>query len=113
MKKLDSIWILPKVIKLCDQEGAPRDEVLYILALNHIGLLNYITVRTQTRDVKLACFIEMRKQLVSIQDCRPNRIPWMFRLLERSIFEKKYNAWEYIAATINKYNMLKKWREID
>ena len=113
MKKLDSIWVLPKVFDLCEQEQAPRDDVFYLLSLNHIGLLNYITTRAHDMDVRLACFAEMRKQLTSIQDCRPKHMPLMFKLLDRAILENKFDAWEYIAGTINKYGMLKKWREIN
>ena len=113
LKKLDSIWVLPQIFKLCEQERAPRDEVFYYLALNHIGLLNNITTRPHSTEIRLACFFEMRKQLLSIQDCRPKRMPLMFRLLDRSILENKFEAWDYIAETIHKYRLLKKWREIN
>lgn len=113
MKKLDSIWVLPEIIELCQQEQAPRDEVFYLLALNHIGILNYITTEPFEEKIKLACFSEMRKQLLSILDCRPKRLPLMFYLLEKAILENKFYSWKFIAETINKYIMLKKWREID
>lgn len=113
LKKLDSIWVLPKVLELCEQEGVPRDDVFYLLALNHIGLLNYITTKSQSKEIKLSCFAEMHKQLLSIQDCKPKKMPLIFKLLDRAILENKYEAWEYIAETINKYKMLKKWREIN
>ena len=113
LKKLDSIWVLPKVFELCKQENAPRDDVFYLLSLNHIGLLNYITTKSQSTEIRLSCFAEMRKQLLSIQDCRPKRMPLMFRLLDRSILENKFEAWESIAETIQKLHLLKKWREIN
>lgn len=112
-KKLDSIWVLPRVFELCKFESVPRDDIFYLLSLNHIGMLNYITVKQQKREIKISCFAEMRKQLLSLQDCRPKSIPFMFRLLERSILENNIDAWEYIADTINKYKMLKNWREIN
>lgn len=113
LKELDSIWVLPIVFSICDKEGMLRDEIFYLLSLNHIGMLNYITVKQQKREIKISCFAEMRKQLLSLQDCRPKSIPFMFRLLERSILENNIDAWEYIADTINKYKMLKNWREIN
>ena len=113
LKELDSIWVLPRVFSLCDKEGVPRDDIFYLLSLNHIGLLNYITVKQQKKEIIVSCFAEMREQLLSLQDCRPKRIPFMFRLLERSILENNIIAWEYIADTINKYKLLKKWREIN
>ena len=113
LKKLDSIWVLPKIFELCNRENIPRDDIFYLLSLNHIGLLNYITTLSLNIDIKLACFYEMKKQLLSIQDCRPKRMPIMFKLLDKAIIENRFEAWQYISRTIIKYNMLKKWREIN
>ena len=113
LKKLDSIWVLPRVFELCKYAEAPRDDIFYILALNNIGLLNYITTKPHSVDIQLACFAEMRKQLLSIQDCKPQKIPLLFCLLDRAIIDNRFDAWKYIAETMNKFNMLKKWREIN
>lgn len=113
MKKLDSVWVLPKVIELCEQENVLRDDVFYLLALNHIGLLNYITTRTFDEEIRVAVFFELRKQLLSLQDCKSPKLPFMFYLLDTSILNNQFEAWEYIAETITRFEMLKKWREVD
>ena len=113
LKKLDSIWVLPRIFELCNKENAPRDGVFYLLALNHVGILSYITTRSLSDDFRFSCFAEMRKQLLSIQDCRPKRMPLTFKLLDKSIVENKFDAWEYIAGMIQKHQMLKKHREIN
>lgn len=113
LKKLDSIWVLPKIFVLCEKEDSPRDDMFYLLTMSHIGILNSITMNSHELDIQMACFAEMRKQLQSIQDCRPKRMPLMFRLLEKSILEDKFEAWNFVAETITKYGMLRKWREIN
>lgn len=113
LKKLDSIWVLPKIIELCKNSGAPMDDVFYILCLNHIGLLNRITTKSQEQDIQVACFAEMKKQLESISLYRPKHLPYWFRLLEKSILDENFDAWAEIADTIQKYGLLKKWREIN
>lgn len=113
LKKLDSIWVLPKIFSLCDLNDVPKDDTFYILALNNIGLTNYVTTRPFDEEVRLACFSEMRKQLISIQECRTGKMPLMFRILEKSILSDQFDSWEMVAGTICKYNLLKKWREIN
>lgn len=113
MKKLDSIWVFPKVVELCNQEQAPKDTIFYLLALNHIGILNYSTLRPHEESIKRACFEEMQKQLDSIQEYKPRKLPIMFKLLNKAITAGNFENWNYIAATIVKYNLLKGWREIN
>lgn len=113
LKKLDSIWVFPRVFELCEQENAPKDDFFYLLALNHIGMLNYATVNKQPIKIKKACFFEMQKQILSLEKYRSSKIPLMFRLLEKAIITGNINNWEYIASVISRYNMLKKWREIN
>lgn len=113
LKKLDSIWVYPKIVELCKQQDLPFDDTFYLLSLNHIGLLNYLTVSFQEESVRLAAFCELRNQLLSIREYRAKRIPPYFRLLEKAILDNNYNAWLYIAETIHKYKLLKKWREIN
>ena len=113
LKKLDSIWVLPKIIELCDQEHAPKDGILYLLALNHIGLLNFVVIKSLGPDIKLAAFSEMRKQLNTLSKLKPEKMPLWFRLLNKSIKENNFDAWQYIAETIIKYRHLKKRREIN
>lgn len=48
-KLLDSIRVFPYIMLLCQQEEIPLDDVFYILALNHIGLLNYITLKIKMK----------------------------------------------------------------
>lgn len=112
-KVLDSIRVFPYIVKLCYQEGVPFDDVFYILSLNHIGLLNFITLKNQSTYVRDKYFLEMQKQLVMVNSYRPNKLPFMFKLLERSIAEGKQEVWQYIADTIIRFGMLKKWREIN
>ena len=111
LKKLDSIWVFPKIAELCRLENAPMDDIFYLLSLNHIGLLNYVTTRNHTYEIKAACFREMRAQLLSIQQSRPKKLPVMFKLLEKAILSGSMQQWEHVAYTITKYDMLKKWRE--
>ena len=105
--------VYPKIVQLCKSEKAPLDKTFYFLSLNHIGLLNYVTIRNQEDKIKFACFNEMRNQLLSIQSFRPKRMPKMFKLLEKAILTGNYEAWEKVAQTINEYRLLKKWREIN
>ena len=113
LKKLDSIWVYSRIVKLCLQENAPFDDIFYLLSLNHIGILDYITLKNQNECIKLACFNEMRAQLLSIKDYRTKGIPLFFKLIKKSILDNNIAAWLYIAETINKYQLLKKWREIN
>ena len=113
IKLLDSISVFPHIEKLCYQEGIPFDNVFYMLSLNHIGLLNFITLKNQSDYVKDKCFLEMKKQLVMVNACNVSKLPFMFKLLEKAILDGKMEAWQYIADTIIKFGMLKKWREIN
>lgn len=113
LKKLDSIWVLPRIIEICRLSGAPMDDTFYLLCLNHIGLLNRITTKDKSDDIQLACFSEMRKQLESVIQYRPKRLPYWFMLLEKAIMSNHFDAWAEIADTIQKYGLLKKWREIN
>lgn len=112
-KKLDSIWVFPKICELCSMTHTPTDEVFYLLSLNHISLLNFVTVRNHERHIKEACFLEMRKQLTSIQKYRPKVLPFLFFALEKAILSGSESDWEYIAEIISKHGLLKKWREIN
>ena len=98
---------------MCEQESVPKDKIFYLLALNHIGLLNYVITRPVDKRIVISCFYEMQKQLISIQLNRPIKIPYLFRLVEQSIIRGNIDAWQEIASTIIKYNLLKKWREIN
>lgn len=113
MKKLDSIWVFPKIVELCKRENAPLDDIFYYLALNHVGILNYIILRNQSLEIKKAGFAEIQKQLSTIQEYRPKKMPLMFALLEKTILAGRENDWEYVARTIVDFNLLKKWREIN
>lgn len=111
LKKLDSVWVFPKIAELCFQEDVPMDGIFYLLSLNHIGLLNFITVKNQPYNIKTACFKEMKRQLTSIKEYRPSKMPSMFRLLEKSILYGNSEQWERVAEKILGFDMLKKWRE--
>ena len=113
LKHLDSIWVYPRIVSLCKSEGVHFDDVFYLLSLNHITILNYVTTLHIPKKVKLSCFAEMQKQLNSIQFSRPKKVPHLFELLERSVLEGSFEAWQEIAGTITKYRLLKKWREIN
>lgn len=113
LKVLDSIKIFPHIVELCYQEEVPFDDVFYILSLNHIGLLNFITLKNQSVYVRKECFLEMKKQLAMVNTYRVSKLPFMFKLLEKAILEGKMEAWENIADTIIRFGMLKKWREIN
>ena len=112
-KKLDSIWVFPKIKSLCESENAPMDNVFYMLSLNHIGLLNSVVLKNQEEQIKKAAFLEMQKQLKGIQEYRPKKLPKMFELLEKTILDGNLEGWQLVANTINKYGLLKKWREIN
>lgn len=112
-KKLDSIWVFPQIVKLCDIAEIPKNKIFYILALNHIGLLNYITVKKHESHIKYLCFMEIQKELESIHTYRPPHIPLMFCLLEHTILYGSEEDWEYVAGIIVKYGFLKKWREVN
>lgn len=113
IKLLDSIRVFPHIVELCYQESVPFDDVFYILSLNHIGLLNFITLKNQSEDVKNKCFLEMKKQLKMVNSCNSSKLPFMFKLLEKSILDGKLEVWQYVADTIIRFDMLKKWREIN
>lgn len=113
IKKLDSLLVFPRIVDLCKQEGTPFDDVFYLLCLNHIGLLNYTTTRPLEEKMQRSCFSEMQKQLCSIQEFRPQKLPKMFMLLEKSILRGDFEGWKFTAETIHKYGLLKKYREIN
>lgn len=113
MKKLDSILVLPKIIELCDQEQVPKDDVFYMLCLNHIGILNYVTTRPLEEEKQKSCFEEMIKQLDGIKKYKPRNMPYMFVLLDNAIREQNFIAWKLTADTIIKYELLKNYREIN
>lgn len=112
-KLLDSIRVFPHIVLLCQQEGVPFDDVFYILSLNHIGLLNYITLKNQNESVKSECFLQMRKQLTMVEPHNACKLPFMFKLLEKSILSGQLDVWQCVAGTIIKFGMLKRWREIN
>lgn len=111
LKKLDSIWVLPHILDLCKTNHAPFDDVYYMLCLEHMGILNYVMLTYQNREIQLACFYEVIKQLNSVKEYRIGKMPIFFRLLEKAILDGDFEKWRLTANTIVKYDMLKKWRE--
>ena len=111
LKHIDSIWVLPKIFSLCESEGAPFDGVFYLLALNHITILNYITVGRMSQEISQAAFYEMQIQLKSIYKYRPKHIPLAFFVLEQAVLKGRWDIWKDCSAMVVEYRMLKKWRE--
>lgn len=112
-KKLDSLLVFPRIVTICDQNRVPKDKLFYLLSLNHIGLLNYITTRFLDDQMRRVCFAVMRQQLLAVQPQKQYGLPFWFALLNRAILTGNYDAWELIAGTIQKYHLLKKYREIN
>ena len=112
-KKLDSLLVFPKIVAVCDQNNVPKDKLFYLLSLNHIGFLNYITTRSLEEEMRRVCFAVMRQQLLTVQPQKQYGLPFWFALLNRAILTGNYSAWELIAGTIQKYHLLKKYREIN
>ena len=113
LKHLDSVWVFPKIVSLCKSEGTPLNATFYLLALNHIAILNAITVGRMPDDIALAGFCEMQKQLQSLAPYRPRHIPRQFSILEKAILRGNFPAWKLAADTIISNRLLSKWREID
>lgn len=112
-KKLDSLLVFPRIVTICDQNKVPKDKLFYLLSLNHIGLLNYITTRFLDDQMRRFCFAVMREQLLAVQPQKQYGLPLWFALLNRAILTGNYDAWNLIAETIQKYHLLKKYREIN
>lgn len=112
-KYVSSVQVLPKVIGLCKTNHVPMDGVFYLLCLNHIGLLNRVTTKNQSEDIQRICFEEMQVQLKQIQDTRPKKLPFYFRLLEYTILNSDFFGWKMVADLILDYSLLPKWREIN
>ncbi|MDY6367691.1 MAG: glycosyltransferase family 2 protein [Clostridia bacterium] len=110
-KFINSIRVLPKVWELCEKNKISKDKTFYLLSLNHIGLLNYVMLKSKDEHTKSLAFSVMVKQLNLIEDYKPMFYPFMFRLLRRSIINGKIKAWQTVASTILKYKLLKRYRE--
>ena len=54
-----------------------------------------------------------KKQLKDISVYSPKRLPFAFRVLEKSILNGSYEDWDYVANTIRKYKLVEKYREIN
>ncbi len=113
LKHLDSVWVFPKIVDLCQNEKVPFDAVFYLLALNHITVLNAITVGRMPTDIAMAGFCEMQKQLKQIVPYRSRKIPRTFRILEKAVLRGNFSAWKSAADTVVSHRMLSKWREIN
>ena len=113
LKHLDSVWVFPQIFALCKSEGVSLDSVFYLLALNHITILNAITVGRMPDDIAMAGFCEMQKQLKQLLPYRPKRIPKTFRILEKAVLQGNLEAWKLAADTVISYRLLSKWREIN
>lgn len=113
MKKLDSIWVFPKIVELCKRNNVKMDKTFYMLSLNHLGLLNYIVLSAVDKKIQESAFNEIKKQLQDILKYKPKHLPFAFKTLEKSILCGSLDDWKYIASTIIKYNFLKKYREIN
>lgn len=111
LKKMDSVLVLPHILDLCKTNHAPFDNIYYMLCLGHMGILNYVMSTYQNEEVQLACFYEVIKQLNSVKEYRTDKMPFFFRLLEKTIIDGDFEKWKRTASTIVKYDMLKKWRE--
>ena len=112
-KFADGLRILPKIWTLCEKNDMPKDKTFYLLSLNHIGLLNYIMLKSQTEELKKLAFSIMQNKLNSISAHRPTHMPLMFRLLDKSVKRGKIKTWQYLAESIIKYRLLKNYREIN
>jgi glycosyltransferase involved in cell wall biosynthesis len=112
-RKIDSIWVLPRVIEMCRLLGIPFDNTFYLLTLNHIGILSWICVHEFDINVISAVLFFGKNILINFKDCRPNYIPVPFKMLEKAILDYNVKNWILTSKTIIKYGMLKKWREIN
>ena len=110
---LSSLRVMPKIWGLCDRNNIPKDKIFYLLSLNHIGLLNYIMLKCQPQELQELAFSVMQNQIKDISAYKPNNIPLMFKMLEKSIRYGKFKTWQHISETIIKYKFLKKYREIN
>ena len=112
-KKLDSVLVFPKIVNICEQNQIQKDRILYLLSLNHLGLLNYITTNFLNEKNRKLCFFKIREQLIAIKPAKKVSLPIWFWFLERAIINGNYDAWVLIAKSIQKYKLLKKYREIN
>lgn len=112
LKLLDSIWVLPTMRELCIQENVQVDGIFYLLALHHIAFLNFDTLSDKMSEIKSAAFYEMRRQLLSILEIRPRKMPIMYYVLEKAILNGDIIMWEKVVSCIKKYKLLTKWREV-
>lgn len=113
MKKLDSIWVFPKIIELCKQNNVKMDKTFFMLSLNHLGLLHHVTLGAVDKNIQESAFNEIKRQLNDILTYRPKRLPLVFRVLEKSIINGSFEDWKYVANSIIKYNFLNKYREMN
>lgn len=112
-KALDSILVFPHIAQSCVQNGVSTDRVFYLLALNHIGVLNHYTTAQFAEKERNLCFWALREQLMAIQNCKKGKLPFWFSLLEKAILAGNFEAWDLAAQTIRKYGLLKQYREIN
>lgn len=112
-KFADAIRILPKIWELVDRNNMPKDKFFYFLSLNHIELLNYVMINRLTEELKKLAFSVMQNQRTIVDAYKPKHVPFMFRLLDKAVKRGKIKVWGYIAGTIRKYGLLKRYREIN
>lgn len=112
-KALDSILVFPHIAQSCVQNGVSNDRVFYLLALNHIGVLNHYTTAPFAEKERNLCFWALREQLMAIQNCKKGKLPFWFSLLEKAILTGNFTGWNLVANTIRQYNRAAKYREIN
>ena len=112
-KFADAIRVLPKIWELVDGNNMPKDKFFYFLSLNHIELLNYVMINRLTEELKKLAFSVMQNQRTIVDAYKPKHVPFMFRLLDKTVKRGKIKVWGYIAETIRKYGLLKRYREIN
>ena len=111
LKWLDSVYVLPKIFEICENNRTKSGRVFYYLSLCHIGLLNNTTLSRHDEEVKKAAFAVMQKQVLSIDKFRPKHMPKILRALKDVIRCGDLKGWEFISENIIKYGLAKKYRE--
>ncbi|MEN6316053.1 MAG: glycosyltransferase family 2 protein [Clostridiaceae bacterium] len=111
IRALDALWVLPKVIEISKELNISTDKIFYLLILNHLGILMRNIVYNLDTIIQKYVLVISSEIIKEYYLDNSRRLPFLFKLLEKSIITLNFDNWILVSDFLGRYNVLKKWRE--
>lgn len=99
-KSIDSYWILKAILEQYEKIGLPYDKKFYIMLLTHLSTYYYTSFANLDSQVIEALFMLAHELLEKYKPQKPYKLPYMLKVVEKSIFTKDIELWKLASRNI-------------